>query len=313
MIQTNFIYKILYSANPEYNRIYVDNNTNNNMVYYNKKLPTYFIIHGWDNTYDAPPLIFLKKQWLKNVDANIISVDWSCLATDYFKAATVNIQTVGFHIGKMILYLVKQYGLNLIDTIVFGHSMGAHIAGFSGKYIISNSGEKLGYIAASDAAGPCITFPIVNEADFRLDPSDATYVQALHCTDELTGTKEKLGSANIYFNKGISIQCGCGVPLESDYVNSCVPFCSHNNCLLYFIYSLTKTNIFKAKQITNYNSALQYFLFNIISSPFCPLNIDKFYADSSSTYMQVGIQGKERFKPFYAFHYFVLIFLFSTD
>lgn len=263
------------------------------MEFYNTSLPTYFIIHGWNNTYDAKPLIFLKTQWLKNFDANIISVDWSCLAKDYFKAATINIRTVGFYIGKMILYLSEKYSLQLDTTIVFGHSMGAHIAGFSGKYVQSNSvgGEKLGYIAASDAAGPCITFPAVNQADFRLDPSDATYVQALHCTDGTTGTTKRLGSANIYFNLGIEDQCGCNVlRYESDYVNLCPPFCSHNNCLLYFIYSLTKTNIFKAKQITNFVSTVKYLAFDNPLSVVCASNIQSFYNDNG-TFMQVGIHG----------------------
>lgn len=221
------------------------------MGLYDTSLPTYFIIHGWTNTYDAKPLLFLKKQWLKNFNANIISVDWSCKANDYFKAATINVKTVGDYIGQMILHLLKNYNLKLSEIIVFGHSMGAHIAGFCGKYVMSHSldGEKIAYIAASDPAGPCFTLPNINPASFRLDALDALYVQVLHCTDGLTGTLEPLGSANVYFNKGTNIQCGCGIPAETDYVNQCEPFCSHNNCLLYFIYSLTETNNFKAKKI----------------------------------------------------------------
>lgn len=292
MIKT-ILYTFFYSANEEYKRVYIGN-INNNMEFYNTSLPTYFIIHGWNNTYNAKPLIFLQKQWLKNFKANVISVDWSCLATDYFKASTVNIQTVGFYIGKFILYLLENFGLKLSEVIVFGHSMGSHIAGCSGKYVKNNSvgGEKIGYIAASDASGPCTTLPTVNQAEFRLDPSDATYVQALHCTGGTTGTTAMLGTSNVYFNEGIEGQCGCGVPLESDYVNICPPFCSHNNCLLYFIYSLTKTNNFKAKQITSLVSGenINYLVYNIVS--FCALNIQSFYANASSTYMQVGIHGE---------------------
>lgn len=166
--------------------------------------------------------------------------------------------------------------------------MGAHVAGFCGKYINSLNQSQIGVIYATDAAGPCITYPNLNPENFRLVSTDASYVQVLHCTDGTFGVNVACGDADVYFNKGTKSQCGCGFWKEMDYIIACEPMCSHENCNLYFAYSLDVTNVFSAKQI-NYDTNSNLSLFNIFN---CAINIPDFY-DNTSVYMTVGINGQK--------------------
>ena len=58
---------------------------------------------------------------------------------------------VGNHTAKFIDWLVKNKDLDLKKVHIIGHSLGAHTAGFSGKYLKSGTvaritGNKFEYI-----------------------------------------------------------------------------------------------------------------------------------------------------------------------
>ena len=75
--------------------------------------------------------------------------------------------------------LLKQdkHGALVHDFHIIGHSLGAHIAGYTGEYIQQMTEEKIGRISGLDPAGPMFqdmpTF-------VRLDPSDAQFVDVIH-------------------------------------------------------------------------------------------------------------------------------------
>lgn len=74
-------------------------------------------------------------------DLNIILVDWSKVADRtavvYFEVAKQTTD-VGFEVGRLVKSLLKE-GLTTLDQIHFiGHSLGAHVGGAMGYYLISN-------------------------------------------------------------------------------------------------------------------------------------------------------------------------------
>lgn len=259
-----------------------------NLNLYDSTKPTVYLVHGWLQRYNAPWLVYLKDQWLQNVDCNIISVDWSCLAINYFTAAAINIGIVGKQIGAMTVYLETGGYLEINEVTCFGHSLGAHSCGMAGKYVFYNTNTKIAVIYGSDPAGPCVTIPSQNPDDYRLIATDATYVEVYHCTAGTVGVNLDCGVVDIYFNLGIIPQCGCVAPVEVDAITKCQIFCDHENCNLYFIYSLNANNIFKAYKISGYN----YFIYSLLylSPNQCPL-VDPNISNPS---LVVGIHGNHQ-------------------
>lgn len=71
-----------------------------------------------------------------------------------------------------LIEALVNYGMNLKDLTLVGHSLGAHVAGMSGKML--NSTEKIGIIIGLDPASVGFNFA---EKDKRLADTDADYVQ----------------------------------------------------------------------------------------------------------------------------------------
>lgn len=86
-----------------------------------------------------------------------------------------------------------------------GYSLGAHVAGFTG-YLMNG---EVGHIIGLDPAGPLFTFPAITSSKYRLDETDAVYVQVLHTSDESLGPGIKCGHADFYPNGGIATQKNC--------------------------------------------------------------------------------------------------------
>lgn len=261
-----------------------------NLDFYIESNPACFLINGWLQSYNASWVQFVKNQWIKNDSCNVIVVDWVCISVNYYTAATKDIKTVGNYIGEMIQSLAVRKNLRISDTTIFAHSIGAHVAGLCGKYINSFNGSQIGVIYASDPAGPCITSPSLNPPNFRLVSTDAAYVQVLHCSAGVIGVNLLCGDADIYFNKGTNVQCGCGNRVAIDYITKYEPLCSHENCNLYFAYSLDPNNIFSAKQTNIFERTFR----SMFTWTECDSHtkIEDFY-DATSTYMTVGIHGQK--------------------
>lgn len=181
-----------------------------------------------------------------------------------------------------------------MDTKIFGHSLGAHVAGLSGKYINNLQTTKIGIIFASDAAGVCVTQPEVNPCNFRLCSTDASFVEVFHCTDRTIGVDMSFGDADIYFNTGTNVQCGCTLLMidgEIDQITKCEPLCSHENCNLYFIYSLQTKSIFRGKQRTTLGHSSIRSYFSIFNNCASNTNRASFYSDTTSVYITAGVHG----------------------
>ena len=83
-------------------------------------------------------------------DVNIIAVDWSKGAEldsiSSYNTAVANTRVIGAVIGELIRNLARISGANFDNFCVVGHSLGAHVAGYVGEYIIQNGGATIGRI-----------------------------------------------------------------------------------------------------------------------------------------------------------------------
>lgn len=163
---------------------------------YSKK--TVVLIHGFGDNNRITILNKVKDELLKHEEVNIILVDWEkgAASPDYFSASS-NTRVVA---SKLADFLDNSF----IDTSsrghCVGHSLGAHICGFTSKI------QRFARISGLDPAGP---FFKGKDASERLDKSDADYVDIIH-TDSFYGIQDRLGHKDFYPNGG-GFQNGCNI------------------------------------------------------------------------------------------------------
>ena len=68
-------------------------------------------------------------------DYNVIGVDWSEGAKQFYPKAVANTRVVGAVIANLVRTLVNKAGLKLEDLHVIGHSLGAHVSGYVGRRV----------------------------------------------------------------------------------------------------------------------------------------------------------------------------------
>lgn len=109
--------------------------------------------------------------------------------------------------ASFIEFLESAAQVSYDDVHVLGHSLGAHVAGYTGNYL---SG-KLGRITGLDPAGPAFETPYLKDADERLDFTDANFVDVIHTCAGSLGILKPIGHADFYPNGGTFRQPGCPV------------------------------------------------------------------------------------------------------
>lgn len=156
----------------------------------------------------------LKDVWLTVEDVNVIILGWAGGNWLMYDNAAVNTRPVARQLTVLLYYLAELNGLDLNDDsftekiYIVGHSLGAHIAGFTGQDL----GGKVGRITGLDPAGP--QFDNL-EPKFRLDKTDAKLVDVLHTNSGASifakaryGTALASGHIDFYANDGCH-QPGC--------------------------------------------------------------------------------------------------------
>lgn len=155
--------------------------------------PTKVIIHGYFNSRVSPVNKEITAAYLANYDVNVIVVDWSAGSMNLFYNIAAG-RTTG--VARTVAEFLDQ--LLDVDTkmweqlTVVGHSLGAHIAGLSGKFVTNG---KIGKIVGLDPAGPL--FRTVGFTR-RLHKTDAKFVEVIHTNWRLLGIVQALGTVDYY-------------------------------------------------------------------------------------------------------------------
>ncbi|KAH8314731.1 hypothetical protein KR059_007391, partial [Drosophila kikkawai] len=163
---------------------------------FNASLPTRLMIHGWMSQSRGSFNRDVKNAYLKKGEYNVIVADWSASSANinYFSVVKL-IETFGAQLAQFTRNLNRQFGADFDSIYFIGHSLGAQIAGSAGKRL---SPDKINTIFALDPAGPKFRH---RSAEFRIDPTDAKYVESMH-TSANFGFRRPTGSATFYPNYG---------------------------------------------------------------------------------------------------------------
>lgn len=218
-------------ANPDDRQLlHIDNSwesSNLSSSHFDPTYPVKVVIHGYNSDMFLHPLIEMKTgefpfqqqlneiltpppflEYLQRGNYNLFYVDWSILAPGpCYPSAVHNTRHVGKCIGQ------------LIDRIIDGGTSNIHVIGFSlGAQVtnyVANAVRpfKLPRITGLDPAMPLF---ITADAENKLDPSDADFVDVIHTNALVQGKIERCGHVDFYMNGGI-IQPGCWKNGESKY------------------------------------------------------------------------------------------------
>ncbi|KAJ6637542.1 Phospholipase A1 VesT1.02 [Pseudolycoriella hygida] len=204
------------------------------------KLDFAFLIHGWQSEfgYDKEDAVEFQigMTWVRTKVMNFCGVDWRELAKDgYYDASQKHIKTVGAHLSQFILGLERKHNLTIGRTMIAGHSLGAHVAGLTGKNIYESSGKKISTIFGLDPAGPFFTSLLLFlQSDFVLSKNNANFVQILHTSSGSYGTSKMLGHSDFIANGG-NLQAACFFDLLN--AEDLLFKCSHSHAKKLFLAS----------------------------------------------------------------------------
>ncbi|CAB3252302.1 unnamed protein product [Arctia plantaginis] len=165
--------------------------------------PTVIYFHAFMEQPSDGSAIMIREAYMLRGDTNMIMIDARHLeAGPWYFTAAQNTWYIGRFAAQFIDYMVSR-GLNLNNTHLVGHSLGAQAAGVAGSAIQSG---RVARITGLDPALPLFTgLP----PEQRLDSSDALFVDVIHTDAGIFGVKEPIGHVDFYPNGGHSPQPGC--------------------------------------------------------------------------------------------------------
>lgn len=169
---------------------------------------TKIIIHGYkDNSQSTVPLELARAYNDKRM-FNVFLVDAEEMNKQGYILSAHNARLIGKRLANLLANL-ENFGANAEDFHLLGISLGAHVAGWAGKYFHQYKEHSLGRITGLDPAGPCFSYAYSTQ---RLDKTDAAYVDVVHSNRLVQGVIEPLGHADFYINGGGPNQPGCIMP-----------------------------------------------------------------------------------------------------
>ncbi|XP_053680254.1 phospholipase A1-like [Anopheles nili] len=199
----NISFHLFTRLNPTISQRIVPTVESLNGSFFNGSRPTRVIVHGFCNCQHSDFCQNVKDALLYANDVNILTIDWSDTAglLDYL-LLRLRLDQVATSLAGFVDFLHNTTQLDLGDLHLVGHSLGAHLAGLTGKRVTTG---RIGAILGLDPAGPL--FSSANPGT-RLASTDAEYVEVIHTNGGTLGMYDPIGTADFYPNGG-KHQPGC--------------------------------------------------------------------------------------------------------
>ncbi|XP_008197948.2 phospholipase A1-like [Tribolium castaneum] len=200
--------------------------------------PTILITHGWTDQGTASWIQDMAFLYHKKGNYNVIAVDWSIDADRNYIYSSSATQSVGIIIGAFLIQVSKKVDNFFEKVHLIGHSLGAQVVGFAGKYVENSTDSKLDRITGLDAASPLFETPILRPPELRLADTDASFVDLIH-TALGVGYIGAFGTADFYVNGGI-IQLNCTDDLTD------IASCNHQSSHIYYSETILERKKYEA-------------------------------------------------------------------
>ena len=207
---------------------------------FNPANPTRFVIHGWTQSYTASMNKEIRDAWLSVSDYNVIVVDWARARSVDYATSVLAVPKVGKKVASLIDFLVTNYNMPLDTLYVIGHSLGAHVAGYTGKNV------KTGQVHTIIGLDPALPLFSYDKPKKRLYVTDAFYVETIQTNGGELGFLKPVGKGSFYPNGGKS-QPGCPLDIAG--------ICAHARSCTYYAEAVAQDN-FATVKCGNYKDAV---------------------------------------------------------
>ncbi|KAG5683164.1 hypothetical protein PVAND_012461 [Polypedilum vanderplanki] len=186
------------------------------------------IIHGYAQN-DLNGFKLIRKAYLKHEDTMVIIVDWSRLSRlPCYPQAAINTKKAGECTAQFLIGMEQNNeGFKAANVHVIGFSLGAHVASFASNAVEKALGEKFSRISGLD---PALPFFATARHHWKLDSTDANFVDVIHTNAGVYGKLESCGHLDFYVNNG-QYQPACQKAKNEN-------LCSHIMALDYFAESI---------------------------------------------------------------------------
>ncbi|KPJ17685.1 Lipase member H-B [Papilio machaon] len=160
-------------------------------------------VPGWWNTpHDDSSAAIVSA--LLDRHATVLLLDTRPVFCKGYIASAAGVGGLAHRLYKFIKSLQAE-GWPLSSVRLVGFSLGAHVAGVTGKLVRKHLRRRLERIVALDPARPCFARP----SRWRLASGDARFVQVVHTSAGVLGLAEPLGHADVYANGVLAPQPEC--------------------------------------------------------------------------------------------------------
>lgn len=160
-------------------------------------------------------------------------MDAGHLLTTLYDWAALNTDTIGRYLALALLQLPTDYATQRVHLL--GHSLGAQIAGSTGRYFKQfTDGSLLPRVTGVDPANPCF---YEGKSIPGLKAGDAQYVDIIHSNPTELGTAGQTGDADFFVEGLKPNKKGC----TDRFLGSPTP-CSHQRALDYLVESAYPNN-----------------------------------------------------------------------
>ncbi|XP_026483832.2 phospholipase A1-like [Vanessa tameamea] len=199
--------------------------------WYKPQHGTVIFAHGFTGKPTGPAITEVITTYLDQGESNVVLLNWDYLASaptsslvnSYFNWAAPNARQLGVDLVDAFISLADA-GLNLNETHLIGHSLGAHIWGIAGSNMMSK-GIVLPRITGLDPAAAGFE----KKRTQKLDTSSAAFVDIIHTDFSKYGMRTSTGTVDFWpnFKMGPAVkQPGC--PHHPTPMFSRDDLCSHN-------------------------------------------------------------------------------------
>ncbi|XP_052895462.1 phospholipase A1-like [Anopheles moucheti] len=203
------------------------------------------IVHGYGGSIDFNATKMIRKAYLRKPNTNVFIVDWGKLSRlPCYPTAAFNTKQAGECTATFLIGLQANHPeFSTRDLHAIGFSLGAHVLSFTSNALEKSIGVKFRRITGLD---PALPFFATARPHWKLDQSDADFVDVIHTNAGVYGKIEACGHVDFYMNGGQN-QPGCEKD-SSEYQ----PLCSHKMSAAYFAESINSKHGFWATRCTSY-------------------------------------------------------------
>ncbi|KAJ8730967.1 hypothetical protein PYW08_002380 [Mythimna loreyi] len=223
----------------------------------NTDLPTMIYAFGFRGKITGPATTAVLTTYLAQKKRNVILLNWEKeadpgmlgISLGYALSAVPSAKKIGKQLGQALIDLNKA-GVKMEDIHLVGHSLGAHLLGYAGKWA-----RECGYVVARitglDPARALFDGPFSVQSS--LDRTCAKFVDIIHTDPGGYGSSMSTGTVDIWpnYNGGSGTQPGCPVGKFEQF--SAEDLCNHDRSWRYFVEALKSPTAFQAAGATNVN------------------------------------------------------------